>query len=297
MSAPLEKIAFSLLLFLIALPIAVFAEKDYTIGPRDILQITVFDEPKLSKDVAVDEDGNIRLPWLREVKVGGLTLRKAEDYIEQLLKRYLKRPQVTILVKEYNSQKVYVLGAVKSPGSYPLTGDTTLLEIISKAGGIIPEGGKTILLVRGGANQQIKLKKLLKNQKKESDVIEDFTSNGRTGPIVVNGHKLLDEGDTTLNYVLEPGDLVYIPKVEKVFVMGEVKRPGGIAFKEGLTVLKAITLAGGITPMARNTVLVKRNEDGQEKTYKVSLRAVIKDSKKDILLKQNDVIVIKRRIF
>lgn len=297
MSVLLKQIAIFVSIILFLFSAFLFADADYTIGPKDVLQINVFDEPKLSKDVVVDEQGKIRLPWLRELEVGGMTLRKAEDYIEELLRKYLKNPQVNILVKEYNSQKVYVLGAVKTPGSYPLAGESTVLEIISKAGGITPEGGKTILLVRGGANQQIKLGKLLRSQKKEQDVIEDFTDKNGTGPIVINGHKLLDEGDMTLNYTLETKDVVYIPKVEKVFVLGEVKRPGGITFTEGLTLLKAITLAGGITPMGRNKVLVKRDENGQEKKFKVSLRAIIKDSKKDIVLMSNDVIVVHRRIF
>lgn len=274
------------------------ADKNYTIGPKDVLEITVFDEKELTRTVVVGPNGKIRFPLLREVEVAGLTVRQVESRIEQALEeRFLVDPQVSIVVKEYHSQKVYVLGAITKPGYYSLTGKTTVLEIISIAGGITPQGGKTLILVRGAANGGVALEKIIGTERKADDVVEDFTQKVGTPPIVIDGHKLLDMGDTTLNVELQGGDILYIPKFRKVFVLGEVKRPGGITYDESLTLLKAVTLAGGLTPLGKKKVLVKRIVNGKEKQFKVNLNTIIKDSEKDIPLMAEDVIVVPRRIF
>jgi len=299
MFASIKKPLFILLaFFLFACPGYGDDSKQYTIGPGDILDISVFDEEDLHKSVVVSPEGQIIFPLIREVKIGGLTIRKAQRKLEELLARdYLVAPQVSIVVKEYHSQRVYVLGAVKTPGYYPLTGKTSLLEIISKAGGITATGGRTIILVRGAAGKNIDLEKLLLKDDIEKDTLADLTSDNGKGPIVIDGHKLLDQGDTSLNYILSGGDIVYIPKVQRVYVLGEVKRPGGIAYRPGLTLLQAITLAGGLTEMGKKKVLVKRVVAGKETKFKVKLNAIIKDSSRDVPLMPDDVIVVPRRIF
>lgn len=291
------------IIFIFLLPLcASIAQGDdsgqYTIGPGDILEITVFDEEDLHKVVIVGPDGKIRFPLINEVILGGLSIRKSEKLIEDRLSEdFFVDPQVSIIVKEYNSQRVYVLGAVKTPGYYPLTGKTTLLEIISKAGGITEMGGKTIILVRGAVGKSLDIEKLIEKQGLSADPLRDLTRENGTGPIIIDGHKLLDKGDTTLNYILSGGDIVYIPNVQQVFVLGEVKRPGGIAYRPGMTLLQAITLAGGLTEMGRKKVLVKRVIDGKETKFKVKLNSIIKDSSKDVPLMPGDVIVVPRRIF
>lgn len=279
-------------------PALAAANNDYMIGPKDVVTIKVFDEDELNRTETVDAEGNIRFPLLKQVEVGGLTVRQAEKKIEELLgKRFLVNPHVSIEIKEYNANKVYVLGAVKKPGYYSLTGQTTLLEILSNAGGISDNGGQSIILVRGATQNQDTLQKILNAEKNRKDEIEDFTEEGVLAPIAIDGHKLLNEGDIRLNYTLKGGDVVYVPVVRQVFVIGEVKRPGGIKYTEGITLLKAISLTGGLTTMAKKKVLIKRVVKGEEKKIKVNLNSVIKDTEKDVPLIADDVIVVPRRLF
>jgi polysaccharide export outer membrane protein len=284
----------------LALPLAHAFEDsdDYVIGPKDVIEISVFGEPDLSKTIEVGPQGTIRFPLLREVKLLNLTVRQAEKKMETLLgERFLVDPQVSIQVKQYMSQRVYVLGTIKNPGYYPLKGRTTLLEIISAAGGITDRGGSTILLIRGAKVDKDQIESLIKGSSANTALPEDPTQNEISGRIVIDGNRLLNEGDTSLNYALAAGDIVYIPVVKQVFVMGEVRRPGGVGYKPGLTVLKAITLAGGLTELGKKKVLIKRNINGEEVKLKVNLSSIIKDSSKDIPLLPDDVIVVPRRVF
>ncbi|MHA1568959.1 MAG: SLBB domain-containing protein, partial [Alphaproteobacteria bacterium] len=120
---------------------------------------------------------------------------------------------------------------------------------------------------------------------------------GGSPPIVIDARKLLDEGDTSQNYVLQPGDVIYVPKAKRVFVLGEVRRPGAVAFTEGLTLLQAISLAGGTTEMASNSIEVTRKVNGEEQRFKLKYKKILRDSNLDLKLKPNDVIVVKRRLF
>ena len=286
---------------LLCLASLVFGQGEYVLGPKDVLEITVFDEPELSKTIEIGSEGAIRFPLLNDVKLGGLSVREAEKLIEKKLgEKFLRNPHVSILVKEYNSKKVYVLGAVAKPGYYSLQGDTSLLEVISKAGGITQGGGTKILVAKGAGQDKEMLSKILARKTDDKgETIEDFTRETglKAAPILIDGHKLLEEGDISLNVTLDGGDVVYIPNVQKVYVLGEVKRPGGIIYEDGLTLLRAISLAGGVTEMGKTKVQVTREVDGKEERFKVNLKSIIKDMKKDIPLKANDVIVVPRRIF
>jgi polysaccharide export outer membrane protein len=286
-----------LLVLLLASPAGLWAagEAAYVIGPGDVLHVLVYDEPDLERTVTVQPDGVIRFPLVREVKVGGLSIREAEAEMERLLGgRFLVEPQVTIGVKEYHSKKVYVLGSVKTPGLYSLTGPTTVLEIISKAGGVADTGSRQILLVRGASQPPGEITKLL--QEKGATGTEALQSAGIQPPIVIDGHKLFDEGDVSQNRQLQDGDIVYVPQLQRVYVLGEVRRPGMVAFQEGLTLVQAISLAGDVTEMASSTVYVTRKVNGDEKRIKVNFRDALIDPTKDLPLRPDDVINVKRRI-
>jgi len=270
-------------------------EEDYTIGPRDILEIQVYGEEDLHRTLVVAPDGFITFPLIHEFKIEGLSVRKAEIVLEhELAKTYLNKPQVSITVKEFKSRNVYVLGAVKNPGYYPLKGRTTILEIISIAGGINTNGSKQMLLLRGTGVNKEAVAKLSKGEKS----IDDFTreSNGNA-PIVIDGYKLLEGGDTSLNLILRDQDVLYIPAVKQVYVMGEVQKPGGVPYEDGINVVKAITLAGGLTQLAKNKVQITRVFEGKTQRFFVKISKATKDPNKDIVLMPDDIIVIQRRIF
>src|SRR5262245_2502218 len=182
------------------LPIAKRGGSDYKIGRQDLLELSVFDLKELDQTVRVADDGSITLPLLGRLQVAGLTKGELEATIARLLEeRFVRNPQVTIFVKEYVSKKVAVSGAVKKPDTYEMLGQKTLLEMISLAGGLDKDLGKEIVIFRPE---------------------EDGTKR-----IAIDLDKLVYEADPSLNVPVIPGDIVYVPAVEKVriFVTGAVR--------------------------------------------------------------------------
>ena len=273
-----------LLTSLIALfSINLFPQQEYTveykIGPKDLLEISVFGQDELNKTVRVSEDGKITFPLLGEVEVKGLTKVELEKKLSRLLEeKYLHNPQVTIFIKEHQSKRVSVLGAVKNPGHYEILGRQTLLHIISKAGGLTNETGEDIIIMRqsqDGSNISLK--------------------------ISIDG--LFLKGDPDLNIPLQPNDIINVPidKIVHVYVFGQVKNPGALDVKKSNipTLLRAIAQAGGFSERAsKGGVIIKRkDESGNEKTTKVNVKNIIKGKKKDIQLMENDVVIVPETIF
>ncbi len=254
-------------------------QEEYVIGGRDVLEITVYDEPDLNRKIRVSNSGYMSFPLIGDVKVAGFTAAEIEKIIESRLKQgYLVNPQVSINILEYKSSEVYVLGAVNKPGAYPLMGETNLLEALSRAGGIATtkEGylaGKELFVIR-----------------------EESGSEERVKYIRVNLDKLLGQGDLSLNIPLKNKDTIYIPQLDSIFVFGEVKTPGSYKLLEKeVTVLEAITMAGGLTKYAApNRVKVIRYEGGVGQTIKVNVKEITKsgDRSKDVVLKPGDVVVV-----
>jgi polysaccharide export outer membrane protein len=138
-----------------AAPLALSGGGTYRIGPSDVLQIVVFKVPELSQTVQVADTGTINLPLVGEIPAAGKTTRDIErDLTARLGAQYLNNPQVTIYVKEYNSQKVTITGDVKKPGVYPLTGKTTLLQMIATAGGFEETTNWEVLVMRNGKGKR-----------------------------------------------------------------------------------------------------------------------------------------------
>jgi len=252
---------------------------DYKIGAKDLLEISVFGLEEMNKTVRVSEDGKITLPLLGEVEVEGLTKTELEKKLSQLLEeKYLQSPQVTVFIKEYQSKRISVLGAVGKPGPYELLGRQTLLQLISEAGGLTEDAGDDIIVIRqfqDGTNISLKIS------------IDD----------------LFLKGDARLNIPLEPNDIVNIPaeKTVLIYVFGQVRKPGALEVKKSNipTLLQAIAQAGGFSERAsKGGVLIKRiNKDGKEKQIKVNVKDIIKGKKKDIQLLENDVVYVPETIF
>ena len=252
---------------------------DYRIGPKDLLDISVFGLKELNKTVRVSEGGKISLPLVGEVEVEGITKTELEKKLGQLLEeKYLQNPQVTVFIREYQSKRVSVLGAVRNPGPYELLGRQTLLQIISQAGGITNEAGKQIIVIRQ---------------------LEDGTSTS----LKISIDDLILKGDARLNIPLQPDDIVNIPidKIVYIYVFGQVRKPGALVVKKSNipTILQAIAQAGGFSERAsKRRVLIKRiDESGKEIEIKVNVKSIIKGKKKDIQLKENDVIYVSETIF
>ena len=252
---------------------------DYRVGPKDLLEISVFGLDELNKTVRVTEDGKITLPLLGEVEVEGLTKAELEVKLKQLLEeKWLHNPQVTIFIQEHQSKRVSVLGAVGSPGPYELLGRQTLLQIISQAGGLTQEAGNEIIVMRQ---------------------LPDGTSTS----LKISIDDLILKGDATLNIPLQPDDTVIIPidRTVYIYVFGQVRRPGALEVRKSNipTLIQAIAQAGGFSERAsKGRVLIKRmDENGEEIEIKVNVRNILKGKRKDIQLKENDTIYVPETIF
>jgi len=253
--------------------------REYSIGAKDLLDISVFGLKELNRTVRVSEKGKITLPLLGEIEVGGLTKTGLEKKLSQLLEeKYLQNPQVTVFISEYQSKRVFMLGAVEKPGPYELLGSQTLLQFISQAGGLTGDAGDEIIIIRqllGGTDKPIRIP------------IDD----------------LILEGDTSLNIALEPNDIVNIPadKVVFIYVFGQVKKPGILEVKKSNTptLLRAIAQAGGFSDRAsKSGVIIKRVEqNGKEIQIKVNVKEIIKGKRKDIKLKEDDIVYVPETIF
>lgn len=285
---------------------------DYIIGGKDVLYITVYDEPDLSYDpnthrsLRVSSDGTISFPLLGNVKTAGLTPFELENKLEKLLSEgYLINPHVSVIVAEYHSKEIYVLGAVRNPGVYPLLGKESILEMISKAGGIITaehEGmaGNDIIVMRKNisANIESSQKSLITNA---SAIFKTNTPiDTKVEYIRLDLQKLLRKGDIVLNINLQDQDTLYLPMAESVFVFGQVVKPGAIKLLEkDITVIEAISMAGGFTNIASpGRTRVVRMENGMEKTIYVNVNKVVKGKKSnDLILKPGDIVVVPEAFF
>lgn len=238
---------------------------DYIVGPDDVLEISVYDHPEMTCTVRVDGKGGVILPLLDEVKVEGLTIGMLSQKITELLADgYIINPQVNVFVKGFREQKAVILGQVLTPGLYEIRPKTTLLELISMAGGLTKEAGETVTLKREGLDGSVEKK--------------------------IDLDKLVDQGDTSLNVSILDGDKVFIAKAGIFYVTGEVKKPDSYKYQDDLTLIKAIAMAGGFTDIASpNSVNIVRKVEGKEK--------VLKRVDMDTAIKPEDVVVVPESFF
>ena len=246
---------------------------DYKIGTKDLLEIKVFELPELNQTVRVAEDGSVSFSLLGKVDVVGLTAQGLELKLASILdQKYTKAAHVTVFIKEY--QKVSVLGAVGKPGNYELVGPTTLLQVISQAGGVGAEAANELYVFR-----------------QEKD--------GQKTKITIDLRDLTVNGNQALNIDLQPNDVVNIPvdQIVTVYVYGEVKSPGALQFRQSkkITLLQAIAQAGGTTEWAsKSRVMIKRKNKstGREMKIPVNLNNMISGKISDITLEEGDVVIV-----
>jgi polysaccharide biosynthesis/export protein len=253
--------------------------QEYTIGPRDVLGITVWGQADLSRDYGVDPDGFIPFPLIGRVKAAGSTPKELAGQLTELLgKDYLVNPQVIVAVKEYLSQKVQVLGAAEKPGVYYLTGPTTLLEILSRAGGFASTAGKQVLLVR---NQGV--------------------AQGSPAALRLSLEKI-QAGDPSENARVQSQDIVIVSKAQaySYFIFGEVKKPGAYTLDKDTNILEGITVAGGFTDKAApsRTRVIRSTPQGQQ-VIEVDMNDILRRGReaKTVMLQESDVVVVPESFF
>lgn len=256
-------------------PVQSQTSETLTVGPGDVLEISVLGIEELSRRVRILGDGTITMPLLGNFRIAGFTVKGSEELIARMLstKELVNDPQVSIFVVESISGTVSVQGAVQTPGSYDLVGGGTLLEVIGRAGGVTQNRGGQILVVRGSE-----------------------TPNQET--LEIDATRLLDEGDVTQNVSLKPGDIVVVPPARnlRVYVTGAVRGPGAVDYlsSEGITVLQAITAAGGPTERAnlKKVTIKRRYTDGTEELIPVNAKRIQNGKDPDLPLERNDTVVV-----
>jgi polysaccharide export outer membrane protein len=259
---------------LVTAPVAPVA--DYVVGPQDVLTVAVYGQSDLNGQFRVDGDGTFTFPLVGRVKAGDLTVRQLEGELTRLLKEFIKEPQVSVTVGQYKSRRLFIVGEVRSPGTYTLTGNMSLIEAISLAGSALPTASGEALIVRAGANG-------------------GTDGAGGSGPAAdrVGAERIdleaLQRGDLDQNVALRDGDTIFIPRAETVFLVGQVKNPGSYPIKRGTTVLQALALAGGATERgAANRVEIERLQKGEKVKVRVRL---------DEIVQGGDTIIVPARFF
>lgn len=248
---------------------------EYRIGARDLIEVRVFDLEDLNTEARVSEAGTITLPLVGEVGVSGLTRSEAEQRVETALARFVRNPQVFVFVREYQSQRFSVMGAVTSPGTYEMEGRTTLLEAISMAGGILSaDASGEISIIREGFTQE---------------------------PIEISTEELIDQGNTAFNIDLKPRDVINVePKRSYfIYVYGQVQGPGQFELKGPITLLQAISLAGGLGDRAaEDRVRIMRERlDGRQEVFEVNLEEIEDGEIADIPLNPGDIVLVPSTFF
>jgi polysaccharide biosynthesis/export protein len=253
---------------------SVTEHKDYVVGAQDVLKVTVFDEPQLSGTFRVDVDGAFTYPFLGRIKAVGQNLRTIEADLARLLADgYVRRPQVAIEVEQYRSRSIFVVGEVRTPGKYALSADMTLIEALAQAGSTTENAGTEILILHPADP----------NGSEQAE--PDATPDGRTIRINLAD---LQSGKILENVMLREGDTLFVPKAERFFVTGHVRSPGAYTFERGMTVLQAISLAGGLSEKGSNRgIKVVRVINGQKKEVGVKLTDAIQP---------NDTLVVRQRL-
>lgn len=266
--------------------------RDVPIGTGDLLHIDVFDVPELSRDVRVSELGDITYPLIPgKIQVAGLTPFQLEEKMQQLLieNGLVTHPQVSVFMKEQNSQPVSVVGAVGRPMVYQILRPTTLLELLANAGGITDEAGSVVLITRATGVPA----------PRTVSASSDETPPQNSQTISIRLQDLLESGDPSFNIQVLGGDVVSVPRAGIVYVMGGgITQPGGYVLQshgEQISVLKAIALAHGTTGFAKadDAVIMRNNPlTGQRDVIPVHVKQIEHRKAEDVAMKSNDILYI-----
>jgi len=251
-------------------------QTEYAVGSPDVLSIAVWGEAALSGKYVVGAEGDIEFPLVGRVRVAGLTVRAIEAAIRSRLSEgLLKNPQVTVEVAEYRSQRVFVIGEVGTPGPVVLTGSTTLLEVLARAGSLTERAGGDLLLLRPAGPA-----------KDASPVLPGAPGANEVRRVNIQE---LQVGAVSDNLALLDGDTIFVPRAETIDVLGQVNSPGRYGMEKDMTVLRAISLAGGATRLgSTKRVRIIRMVNGKKTERSVKL---------DDRVRAGDTVMVLTRLF
>jgi len=242
--------------------------EDYKLGPGDIIEIKVYGIKDLQATVRIPESGSFDFPLVGTVKAAGVSAPEVEKAIAKVLnERYVNEANVTVFVKEFNSYRISVVGAVSKPGTVVLKkGTCTLVDALAEAGGLTDTAAREIYVTAA-----------------------DSSGIRQTRPIDLS--PLLEGGDLSLNVPLQPGDSIYVPAGGYVFVTGYVKTPGAYPLRRDMTALQAVGTAGDfISTASRRVRVIRRVSPNQVRVEKIDLADVSAGKRPDLLLLKSDVV-------
>jgi polysaccharide export outer membrane protein len=238
------------------------------LGVDDLVAVSVYDAPELTRTIRVEADGTIHLPLLKNgIPASGILPRELEASVVAALKdeQILVDPIVKVTVVEYHSRSIAVMGAVKKPLTFQAVGTVTLLDALAHAEGLSNDAGTEILLTRNDQVERIPVKRLIK------------------------------DADPAVNYTLHGGEEVRVPEASKIFVVGNVKKPGAFPIRDGgeESVLKIIALAEGLTPYSAKIAYVyRRDESGAKTEIPIELEKIMQRKAPDVALRVDDLLYI-----
>jgi polysaccharide export outer membrane protein len=241
----------------------------HSIGANDLIAVSVYDSPELTRTIRVDADGAIRLPLLKNpIQAEGLLPMNLEGTIGDALKgeEILVDPIVKVTVVEYYSRPISVAGAVRKPVTFQAVGKVTLLEALARAEGLAPDAGLEILVSLPDA--------LVRR---------------------LSVKALIDDADPETNMRLTGGEEIRVPEAGKIYVVGNVKRPGAFPVRDSAdtSVLKLLALAEGLSPYASRQAYIYRREPGaSKKEIEIELDKIMKRKSPDVPLEANDILYI-----
>lgn len=252
------------------------ASNEYLIGVGDRLDITVFGHEDMTRTVEVRADGSVNLPLVGDLAVAGKGAHAVtEELAGRLGTEFLVDPTVSVEVRDYRSHWVTLMGEVKAPGRYPLRRNMRLLDVLAEAGGPTKDAGQQVVVTSPGAG----------------------TAAPREHAVTLQN--LFKAGETDDNPLLQHGDVVTVLERELFYIRGEVNRPSAYVLDSGMTLVKAIAIAGGLTPFARSKEIqiLRSGTGGAQERITINLKAIEDGKRDDLPLQSEDVIIVPRRVF
>jgi len=266
--------------------------QDYHVGPGDVLEVKVFQLVELDREtvvkVEVDQTGYVYLPILNHVLVGGMTVEQVQAGLVHLLsERYMRDPKVDVSVVGHNNKKVMVLGQVHKPGEVALETDiSTLLDVLSLAGGISGNVAPNIEILRGAYS----------GAAGPSNHMANIAGKSYRSELIPVNRLFAEDGYSHINPVIYPGDVVKVRSLSDgyIYISGEVNRPGSSEFRRPLTVLQAVSCAGGASPIAAENKckVIRRDSEGKETEVIVNLQRIRSGKDQNLLMACNDTILV-----
>lgn len=249
------------------------SNRQYKLGPGDIMDVTVWRRPELSRtNIVVAPDGLISLPKVGVININGLAIADITEKVQIILSKSYENPQVTIIVRQFHNNKAFVLGRVSEPGVVNFPGNGTLLEALALAGGL-PHIGKDTFLTKCAIIR------------------------GNETVIWIDLRDLLDNGNMSLNARIVNNDVIFIPEAEDemVMVLGEVAKAGPVMLKRGLNLMDAVMRAGGYTAEADlENVFILRQDQGEGRVSRVNIKSMLEtgDFSKNFSLQRDDIVYL-----